>query len=334
MSDLGTVRGFEEALRPPVDVRRARLTPAVLHAGGRADRAEMFSRVDRVARRVPEVMVKVTGRTRDASHLRAHLQYIGRNGDVALETPDGERHVSPLSVRALAEDWAEEARMAGGRRDAPLTHAIILSMPAGTDGGRLHDAARAFASEVFAERFAYVFALHDEGRHPHVHLTVRSLGCDGVRLNPRKADLQLWRERFAHGLRDRGIEAEATPRRARGVTRKAERTPLWKMRERFESGEGPAPRVLLAAAGEAVASEGSAPWRSAMKQRRDRVARALLAEAVRLGRSDDPLDRALGVAVIGLVRTFDALETRRDQLHVRLRQRAGLEPLRDPGRTR
>ena len=159
MSDLRTVRGFEEALRPPVDVRRARLTPAVLRAGGRTDPAEMFARVDRVSRRVPEVMVKVTGRTRDGAHLRAHLQYIGRNGAVALETPDGERHVSPSSVRALADDWAEEARLAGGRRDAPLTHAIILSMPAGTDAGRLHDAARAFAAEVFAERFAYVFAL-------------------------------------------------------------------------------------------------------------------------------------------------------------------------------
>lgn len=38
---------------------------------------------------------------------------------------------------------------------------------------------------------------------------------DGVRLNPRKADLQRWRERFAHELRERGVEAEATRRASR-----------------------------------------------------------------------------------------------------------------------
>jgi hypothetical protein len=36
-----------------------------------------------------------------------------------------------------------------------------------------------------------------------------------VRLNPRKADLQRWRERFAHELRERGVEAEATRRASR-----------------------------------------------------------------------------------------------------------------------
>ncbi len=156
-------------------------------------------------------MVKVTGRTRDGDHLKAHLDYISRNGAVALEGPDGERLDGRAEVRALARDWAEEFAMEPGRRrDASISLSIVLSMPAGADAVRLHDAARAFAAETFGERFAYVFALHDEGRHPHVHLTVRRLGRDGERLNPRKADLQIWREGFARALRNRSIEAEAT----------------------------------------------------------------------------------------------------------------------------
>ena len=98
-----------------------------------------------------------------------------------------------------------------GRRDAPVSLSIILSMPAGTDPGRVHDAARSFASTLFADRHPYVFALHTDEPHPHVHLTVRAMGRDGERLNPRKADLQLWRETFAAALRDRGVEAEADP---------------------------------------------------------------------------------------------------------------------------
>ncbi|WP_420469960.1 relaxase/mobilization nuclease domain-containing protein [Brevundimonas sp. FT23042] len=333
MSDLNTVRGFEEGLRPPVDVRRARMTPAVLRTSSSSSPAAVTARVERLARGAPEVMVKVTGRTRDGAHLKAHFQYIGRNGAVALETAAGERIIDLAAVRDLATDWSEEARLAGGRRDTPLSHAVILSMPAGTDAGRLHDAARAFAGEVFSDRFAYVFALHDEGRHPHVHLTLQSLGRDGARLNPRKADLQVWRERFAHALRERGIDAEATPRRARGVTRKAERTPVRKMRERFEAGKGPVPEVLLGAAREAAAGpEAAAPWRAALKQRRERIQRAFLAEAFRLDRSGTASDQVRAAAVLSLVRRFDALATRRDRLVRQLEARKAREG--DGGRDR
>lgn len=64
--------------------------------------------------------------------------------------------------------------------------------------------------------------------HLPVHLTVRALGDDGRRLNPKKGDLEFWRQGFAQALRDHGVAAEATPGPARGVTRKAERTPLRK----------------------------------------------------------------------------------------------------------
>lgn len=57
-------------------------------------------------------------------------------------------------MRDLARDWAEEfAFEPGRRRDASISLSIILSMPAGTDAVRLHDAARAFAAETFGERF-------------------------------------------------------------------------------------------------------------------------------------------------------------------------------------
>jgi hypothetical protein len=49
-------------------------------------------------------------------------------------------------------------------------------------------------------------------RHPHVHLTVKAAGHDGIRLNPRKPDLQRWREGFAEALREHGIEATTTSR--------------------------------------------------------------------------------------------------------------------------
>lgn len=299
MTDFRRLLGFEEALRPPVDVRQARIARPVLRPPGRAGDAAAYAQLARIIRRAPEVMVKVTGATRDGGHLMRHLDYISRNGRLTLEGTDGERFEGRAAMKALASDWAIEAMLEpGGRRDRPLSRSIVLSMPLGTDAMRLQDAARAFAKEAFEERFLYVFALHDEGSHPHVHLTVRTLGSDGARLNPRKADLEVWRQLFAQTLRDRGVEAEASPRRARGVLHKGEPTPVRKMRERYVVGKGLTSRVLLGAYKVAATREDAwLPWATRQRKRQARIHRALAAEAVALSLSDRSKDRAMGVAL-------------------------------------
>lgn len=328
MSDFRRPLGFEEVLRPPIDIRRARITQAVLRPPGRVGDMAAYAQLARIVRRAPEVVVKITGKTMDAGHLRRHLDYISRNGKLGLEGPDGERHAGRAAVHDLAGAWAAELALEPGRRrDSPVSRSIVLSMPAGTDPMRLHDAARAFAKETFGERFPYVFALHDEDRQPHVHLTVRVLGADGSRLNPRKADLALWRQTFAQALRDRGVEAEASPRRARGVIPKAERTPVRKLRERFVGGRGGAPRVLAAAARDAVGDRNrEASWESAIRDRQTRIRRALVAEAIALSRSDRAEDRILGAALAAHVRGLPKVETRNERLRqIMSQQRDGDE---------
>lgn len=316
MSDFRPPFGFEEALRPPVDVRRARITPAVLGRPGASPGAQSRARLARVVARAPEVMVKITGRTRDGGHLSRHLDYISRNGKVGLEGLDGERLEGREAVRALAGAWAAELAIEPRRRsDAPVSLSVVLSMPAGTDALRLRDGARAFAAATFGERFPYVFALHTDDRHPHVHLTVRMTGREGERLNPRKADLQAWREGFARALRDRGLAAEATPRRARGVTRKPERIAVRKLRQRFLAGKGPLPNVLASAYRDAlVAERGAGSWQAPIRERQRTIRRALVAEALRLARSSGEEDRALGAGLEQFVRDLPRPETRGEAL--------------------
>lgn len=323
--------GFEEALRSPVDVGRARLTPAILRPGRQGHRS-LETRFTQLARRAPEVMVKVTGRTRDAAHLRAHLDYISRNGTLELGTQDGERLEGRAATGALAADWVAEMEMdAGRRKDCPLSRSIVLSMPAGTDPRRLEEAAVAFAREVFADRFPWVSVLHDEGRHPHIHLTVRTLGTGGERLNPRKADLQLWRELFAARLRERDIPAEATPRRARGIVMKAERTPVRRMRERFMAGRGPLPRVLGAARLEAGMAERERPWEGAIQARQSAIRRAYLALAIALARSDGQGDRELAADLDRFVREMPPDRTRAGAIRESVRRSPRAPPERDRG---
>ena len=167
----------------------------------------------RRSRGSPEVLVKISGFTHGSDHLKAHMSYISRNGKVDLEDQYGSVFRGPEDVGSLWESWDQEIsqgnREKANRRD---TVKIILSMPPGTDPEALREAVRAFASSEF-ENHAYLFAMHTDEQHPHVHLTVQMRGFSGERLNPRKADLQRWRETFAECLLDEGIDCVATPRK-------------------------------------------------------------------------------------------------------------------------
>lgn len=327
MSDFPVAPSFEDVWRP-VAAPRARRTRGVLAPPARSSAADVRARLARVVSRAPEVMVKVTGRTRDPGHLQAHLDYISRNGATALETRDGALIVGRAAVKELAGDWAaEQLADRYSRQTAPFSHSIVLSMPAGTNEVLLRDAARQFAADMFAGRHDYVFTLHTDTPRPHVHLSVCSRGDMGERLNPKKADLELWRQSFARALRDRGVDAEATPRRARGVTRKSERTSVRKIQERFGQGQGAIATTRRAAYHEAAkaAFQGDTvtrPWERRTLERQVIVRRTYLAEAEILKASTSPIDRALGAKVEAFVRSMPQPDTQRLALARELRARS------------
>jgi type IV secretory pathway VirD2 relaxase len=316
------VRGFEEVWRPPVRLRAVTPTSILPKA---ASSSTPRARLARLAARAPEVMVKVTGRTRDGAHLKAHLDYISRNGRLELEGPDGATVVGRAEVADLADEWAGHA-MADSRRRAntPFSHSIVLSMPAGTNEVALRDAAHAFAADTFAGRHAYVLTLHTDTPRPHVHVSVCSRGDTGERLNPKKADLERWRQVFAQALRDRGVAAEATPRRARGVTRKPERGPVRRMRERAEAGRGEPARVRRSAYQEAAkaAFQGDTaprPWETRTVERQARTRALYVAQAQLLQKSADATDQALGRQVEAFVRSMPQPDSQRLALARQLR---------------
>ncbi len=187
----------------------------------RADRVRRIAAL--TAKNAPEVMVKISSSSKGMNKIKAHFDYISRNGKVEMENENGESITGRESVRDLCDEWKSGLYgipSEGVKREA---FNIVLSMPPGTDRICVSQAAREFARSEFSGNHQYVLVTHDDERHPHVHLCVKAFGLDGTRLNPRKADLQRWRERFAETLRDRGIEANATPRLARGITRIAKR---------------------------------------------------------------------------------------------------------------
>jgi hypothetical protein len=182
-----------------------------------------------VVRRVPQVMVKVTGGGRGMKAIAAHFRYISKNGRLEIEDERGETMRGKESLRGLADDWRFGGSLIediGDRREA---FNIMLSMPRGTDPSSVRWAAREFA-KVELDDHKYVMVLHDHQANPHVHISVRAESKHGKRLNPRKTDLHRWRETFAEKLRERGVEAEATRQATRGASRRY--PALWQVKAR------------------------------------------------------------------------------------------------------
>jgi hypothetical protein len=200
---------------------------------GPADRLhlaqEEIQLLSRTVRRAPEVMVKVL--TKGGGDRRAvgrHLSYLSRDGNVEIETDDGRHLIGQGVEKELLEEWdldLEEARRTTGLSSRPrrvrpkLVHKIVLSMPAGTSPKGLLQSARVFARETFGAKHRYAMVLHTDEPHPHVHMVVKAVSEEGVRLNIRKATLREWRREFARHLRAQGISANASDKAVRGAVR-------------------------------------------------------------------------------------------------------------------
>ena len=178
------------------------------------------AKLERLAKKAPEVLVKVSGSGKKPGQILAHMTYITRNGKQEAENERGEKIEGLAEVKAVFAEWGLDTSKASTRQRAHTVN-IILSMPQGTDHVAVRNASRGFAQEQFGENHQFLMALHIDTKQPHVHLSVKAQGFDMNWLKRSKADLLEWREGFAQKLRDQGVEAEATPRSARGVVRKA-----------------------------------------------------------------------------------------------------------------
>ncbi len=213
---------------------------------GRRDRLSQ-DEVELIARtvgRTPEVMVKVLSRGgQDLKAVGRHVAYLNRGGDLDIETDDGQRLSGKGVEKELLENWdldLEERRSGGreywSRRSPPrLVHKLMFSMPAGTPPDKVLAAVKNFAREEFGLKHRYAMVLHTDEPHPHVHMVVKAVSEQGVRLNIRKATLREWRSEFARHLRALGIAANATDRGTRGESRSTKRDGTYRAERRGES---------------------------------------------------------------------------------------------------
>jgi hypothetical protein len=203
-------------------------------------------------RKAPEVVVKISGGGADMRRIGSHMDYIARGGrykkkgqdELELETDDGQIVHGKDAREALKRIWAQSGAPIPQEIDFPENESVlqkrkrrealnvILSMPLGVNRELVKAAARETAKALFGENHLYAMAHHSDTDSQHAHIVVKMVGHDGIRLNPRKGDLENWRIRFAKALNVRGVDAVATRRRVRLKRLKGESQAVRQMKDR------------------------------------------------------------------------------------------------------
>ena len=282
---------------------------------GRLSPSAVRREVRAIVRRAPQVIVKVSGGGRGMGPIRAHMAYISKRGSLEIEDQEGNRHKGRETIDELAREWRHAGTHIPHRSDRREAFNVVLSMPRGTEAMVVRAAAREVVRREFkGHRFAMV--LHEHQENPHVHVVVRAERDDGRRLNPRKADLHRWRERFAMALRAYGIEACASRQIVHGEVRRTDH--LW---QRVARSEGRLRRERAA-----VSQGDVAPVRSQAFENWRSVERAL-------SKSSDPGDRELARDVRRFMLETPAFmrEIRRTAGYQQLRNRQERELERERG---
>ena len=267
-------------------------------AGGTLTKAQQADAVRgklrAVAKRSPEAMIKfVAGAPKGMRQIKRALDYVSRKGEIPLEEQDGLVTKGKDELSRLKDDWQHSGAFID-EDEGKLIQAyhLVLSMPEGSDELGVKRAVRDFAAKEL-DGHLYVMAQHtfandpdpEPSRHPHVHIIVKVRNDEGKRLNPRKDDLQRWRETYAEALRANGIDATATRRLQRLKLERGEKQAVRQIRDDGRT---------LTKIGNATQDPARVKRAKALEQRAIEAYRQM---CTALGRSDDVDDRGLATAV-------------------------------------
>jgi hypothetical protein len=189
--------------------------------------------------KTPQAVLKVIGYRHGTKEVRGTIEYIARidaqekGEELVLEKSNGELIKGKEAIAAIVKEWkadfdksqnsthikGENAEQIKELRKARHATHILLSAdcePNETNYAKLEKAARDLLQREFADKgYDYLFVVHKDTQHPHVHVVVknkqRDLGQEKwrkLKLNPN--DLLHLRRQFAYELERNGIEQIAT----------------------------------------------------------------------------------------------------------------------------
>lgn len=184
----------------------------------------------RIAAGFQQAILKITSYGKGVAKVMSHIAYITRNFDLPLEDQGQSLLKSSDDARALLSTW--QAIYFDKKANSRDTVHMVFSAPPGTCRNTFKELTREFLDEQYEGEHDYIFVLHNDTEHPHIHSVICMRSINGQKLDPRKKYLHELRKKFAEKCREHGIMLDSSRRFERGLAGKSVKSELVQMREK------------------------------------------------------------------------------------------------------
>ena len=162
-----------------------------------------------------EVVIKITGNSKNFQKWKAHFSYVTRKGELEVVESDLYKYQGKEELKQFQEFFNDsgenipnESQNVKERREV-LHFVFSMKEHEATPSDKLLSAVLKTMKEKYPNNASYA-VFHGDTDNPHIHCDLKISGIDGNRIDVRKKDLEQLRKNFAKNLNDLGIEAYAT----------------------------------------------------------------------------------------------------------------------------
>lgn len=162
-----------------------------------------------------EVVIKITGNSKNFQKWKAHFSYVTRKGKLEVVESELYKYQGKEELKQFQEFFNDsgenipnESQNVKERREV-LHFVFSMKEHEATPSDKLLNAVLKTMKEKYPNNASYA-VFHGDTDNPHIHCDLKISGIDGNRIDVRKKDLEQLRKNFAKNLNDLGIEAYAT----------------------------------------------------------------------------------------------------------------------------
>ena len=162
-----------------------------------------------------EVVIKITGNSKNFQKWKAHFNYVTRKGELEVVESELYKYQGKEELKQFQEFFNDsgenipnESQNVKERREV-LHFVFSMKEHEATPSDKLLSAVLKTMKEKYPNNASYA-VFHGDTDNPHIHCDLKISGIDGNRIDVRKKDLEQLRKNFAKNLNDLGIEAYAT----------------------------------------------------------------------------------------------------------------------------
>ena len=150
-----------------------------------------------------EVVIKITGNSKNFQKWKAHFNYVTRKGELEVVESDLYKYQGKEELKQFQEFFIDsgenipnESQNVKERREV-LHFVFSMKEHEATPSDKLLNAVLKTMKEKYPNNASYA-VFHGDTDNPHIHCDLKISGIDGNRIDIRKKDLEQLRKNFAN----------------------------------------------------------------------------------------------------------------------------------------